>query len=396
MEADDTLGPVRRAFAQATAQPATIAKLLTANGPALSTAFILPGLPHGGSGGSHSVYQEVKALRELGFPASIALPRWDMDRARAAYPDADEVFRAFADDDELEAATADVDIISATHYKSVALLQALRERRDDFLPAYYVQDYEPFFTAPYIAEEAIASYTAVPDMLLFAKSHWLCNVVAERHGLLVAKVEPSLDDQLFRASEPPLNDGPLKVAAMIRPRTARRQPFETVRVLERLLKDQPGGVEVITFGCYTDELREIAPDATPIIQRHRGLLTRPDVAEVLRSSDVFLDMSLYQAFGRTALEAMACGATTVVPAIGGVWEFIEDRRNGLAVDTLDPEAAFHALASLAADRSTLSELKTAARETARRYSASRAALSEYLTFERAHRIRQARATRITV
>ena len=28
------------------------------------------------------------------------------------------------------------------------MLADLRARRDDFLPAYYVQDYEPFFTAP--------------------------------------------------------------------------------------------------------------------------------------------------------------------------------------------------------------------------------------------------------
>ncbi len=79
----------------------------------------------------------------------------------------------------------------------MALLEAIRARRSDFLPAYYVQDYEPFFTAPYIAQEAIASYTALPEMLLFAKSHWLCNVVAERHGLYVAKVEPSIDRELF-------------------------------------------------------------------------------------------------------------------------------------------------------------------------------------------------------
>jgi GT2 family glycosyltransferase/glycosyltransferase involved in cell wall biosynthesis len=388
MEADATLTPVRAAFAERTSSPEALTALLagTARRP-LSIAFILPGLPFGGSGGSHSVYQEVKGLRKLGISAHIALPHWDWERARGAYADAAEVFQTFGDHDELAAVTADADVISATHYKSVAMLRALRERRLDFLPAYYVQDYEPFFTAPHIAEEAIASYTAVPDMLLFAKSHWLCNIVAERHGLPVSKVEPSIDSELFRPMEDRRSDGPLRVAAMVRPRTERRQPYATITVLERLLHERADAVEVVTFGCYADELREIAPDAHVIAERHRGLLARESVAQLLRDSDVFLDMSIYQAFGRTALEAMACGCTVVVPAIGGVWEFLEDSGNGLAVDTLSSDEVFNTLVSLSEDEERLERLRQAARETASRYSVERAALSEYLVFEQAYRAR---------
>ena len=53
------------------------------------------------------------------------------------------------------------------------------------------------------SEEAIASYTAIEDCLLFAKTHWLCNVVGDRHGLHVAKVEPSIDERLFRPNDMP-------------------------------------------------------------------------------------------------------------------------------------------------------------------------------------------------
>jgi len=410
MEADATLAPVRAAFTAHTAEPAALAALLTGAGGAedgrsenvrgrrpLSVVFILPGLPHGGSGGSHSVYQEVTGLRSLGVPARIAIPSWDRERARAAYPDADDVFQTFADPDDLAAVTADADVISATHYKSVALLAALRERREDFLAAYYVQDYEPFFTAPYIAAEAIASYTAVPGTLLFAKSHWLCNVVADRHGLLVEKVEPSLDERVFFPGEhtPRLPSAPLRVAAMIRPRTARRQPVSTVNVLERLREQLGERVEIATFGCYADELREIAPRAHAIHAGHRGLLPRHDVAELLRRCDVFLDMSVYQAFGRTALEAMACGATAVVPEIGGVWEFVEHDRNALAVDTLDEPAVLDVLTSLAGDRDRLDRLRAEACVTAARYSIARAALSEQLLFARAHRARVGARARVT-
>jgi len=256
-----------------------------------------------------------------------------------------------------------------------------------------VQDYEPFFTAPYMAGEAIASYTALADMLLFAKSHWLCNVVAERHGLFVEKVEASIDRDLFWPREghaetgTPARAGPLRVLAMLRPRTARRQPLGTAAVLEGLLERFPDEVSFSTFGCYEDELREILPGAPHILERHLGVLTRLQVAERLRDTDVFLDMSVYQAFGRTALEAMACGATAVVPCVGGAWEFVQHERNALAVDTFGPAGALEALGALVRDRALLHRLKQGAVATAARYSNVRAALSEYLAFERAHRAR---------
>jgi GT2 family glycosyltransferase len=421
MEADESLAPVRTAVSEAMASPrAAVARLGERR---LSVAFVLPSLAHGGSGGSHSLYQETRALRELGVAARIMLPRWDAERAAAVYEDFADVFETFADAEDLAERTADADVISATHHKSVALLEAIRATRTDFLPAYYVQDYEPFFTPGYVAEEAVASYTALPEMVLFAKSRWLCNVVAERHGLAVAKVEPSIDGEVFHArgrgdgeamdasgsapwpgspspgsaptpaSAPTRGARPLRVAAMVRPRTARRQPAGTMAVLEELLERRAGEVEVSTFGCYADELGELlegaggGPRSEAIKERHLGLLSRTEVAELLRESDVFLDCSIYQAFGRTALEAMACGATAVVPSVGGVWEFVEHEGNALAVDTFDPQGAVAALERLASDRALLERLKAGALATAGRYSATRAALSEYVLFERAYRER---------
>jgi GT2 family glycosyltransferase len=394
MEADRSLDDVRASVAQRSSAPEAIAPLLAVSGRGpLTVVFLLPGLAHGGSGGSHSIYQEVHGLRGLGVPARIVLPQWDRERAGTVYEDADEIFETFTDERDLVARTADADVISATHHKSVAMLRAIRAERSDFLPAYYVQDYEPFFTAPYMAEEAIASYTALADMLLYAKSHWLCNVVAERHGLFVEKVEASIDRDLFAPGEghlamgPPGQEGPLRVLAMLRPRTARRQPLATVAVLEGLLARFPGEVSVSTFGCYEDELREILPDPAGVLERHLGMLTRGQVADRLRDSDVFLDMSVYQAFGRTALEAMACGATAVVPCVGGAWEFVRQGRNAMAVDTFGPAGALEALGALVHDRELLHRLKDGARATAARYSNVRAALAEYLAFERAHRAR---------
>jgi glycosyltransferase involved in cell wall biosynthesis len=158
-----------------------------------------------------------------------------------------------------------------------------------------------------------------------------------------------------------------------------------VAVLKRLLEELPDRVRVTTFGCYADELREILPGAEQgVLERHRGMLSRSEVAGLLRESDVFLDMSVYQAFGRTALEAMACGATAVLPNVGGAWEFVEHGANALAVDTLEPEGALAALRELATDAQLLGRLRAGALRTAAHHSIARAALSEYLIFARAH------------
>jgi GT2 family glycosyltransferase/glycosyltransferase involved in cell wall biosynthesis len=388
MEGDRSLEPVRLAIGDAIASPETVGSAL-ADGGTLSIFFVLPSFSEGGSGGTHSIYQEVSGLRQLGLSARIAVPAKRMDRARRAYDDADELFVPFADSDELFEQTLQANVISATHYKSVAILREVYERRQDFLPAYYVQDYEPFFDSATGPDEveAYESYTAIPGMLLFAKTHWVCNVISSRHNVFAAKVTPSIDERVYRDRRSQVTaEGPLRVSAMVRPRTPRRQPSSTVSVLERLIAEHAGAVEVTTFGCPPADLEKLT-ERREILGRHLGVLRREQVSELLGSSDVFLDVSTYQAFGRTALEAMACGCTAIVPWSGGVWEFLVDGVNGIAVDTFDRENVYSALSGLVGDRERLAALRAGAAATASRYSVLAASISEYVLFEEEHRRR---------
>ncbi len=382
-EADTALEPIRAALRATMQDPASVGEALFRDHDPLSVVFILPGLSVGGSGGSHSVYQEVRGMQRFGVPARIAIPRDHWARAHDAYDDADRVFFPYDSAEHLAEALGEADVVSATHFKSIATLADLRQVRQDFLPAYYVQDYEPFFIGPTQGEdfdEAMASYTALPDLVVFAKTHWLCNVVRRAHGVHVHKVQPSLDRAVFHpADQQPPRDVP-HVVAMVRRKTPRRQPATTVTVLRRLRAILGDRVQVTTFGCTRDELA-VMPGGEELLDVHRGILRRDDVAELLRSADVFLDLSMYQAFGRTALEAMACGATVVVPRLGGAAEFLRHGENGLSIDTLDGGAALGAVLDLLADRATLDRMRAAAVATAADYSIERAALSEYLMFK---------------
>jgi GT2 family glycosyltransferase len=385
------LESLREATAIATSDEGATADAFRAATPEpLAVLFVLHGMSEGSGGGVHSIYQETQGMRRLGVPARIAITAEAMDRARASYADAEQLFVPYGGEAELGPLAAAADVVVATHYTTVGMVGRLRDRYGDFLPAYYAQDYEPFFVEPGSNGliEALDSYTAVPGQLVFAKTHWLRNLIGHLHGIEVAKVEPSLDRELFNAAgraegaEATGNGraaAPVRVAAMIRPRTPRRQPVLTLDTLAGAVAAHGDRVEVTTFGCPLESIEALGRKPPG---RHLGLLTREQVADLLKRTDVFLDASTYQAFGRTALEAMACGATAIAPRIGGAAELIRDEQNGLLVDTLHPKPVTEALDRLVEDPDLRQELQAAASTGAQTHSILRASLSEYALFAR--------------
>lgn len=377
------LESLREATQIATAdEAATVDAFRAANPNPLEILFVLHGMPDGSGGGVHSVYQETSGLRRLGVPARIAIAAGAIDRANASYPDAADAFVTYDGEADLARLAAEADVVVATHYSTVSMVGRLHARYGSFLPAYYAQDYEPFFAEPGSAQlvEALDSYTAVPGQLVFAKTHWLRNLIGYLHGIDVAKVEPSLDREIYSTEgRGERTDGTVRVAAMIRPRTPRRQPVLTLDALSALTAAHGGGVEVTTFGCRDENLEALGQ---PPPGHHLGLLSRHEVADLLRGTDVFLDASTYQAFGRTALEAMACGCTVVAPRIGGAAQFVRHEENGLLVDTLQLGPVSEALDRLVGDDDLRHGLQAAAVREAEGHSILRAALSEYALFER--------------
>ncbi|MFO1151149.1 MAG: glycosyltransferase [Alsobacter sp.] len=307
----------------------------------LSVLFVLP--VSGGSGGAHSVMQEADAMSRFGCPAGIAVNAANVSRVMATYRDfpalMERVF-SFANPADLASVIAKQrpSAVVATTNQSVHTLQAAMERvpeRSSIRVAYYIQDYEPLFYERDSDEwlQAYQSYTLIPGMVRFAKTRWLQQVVEDNHGVPVSKVEPSIDHAVYypnmqRRLEPPSE---ITVVAMIRPSTPRRAPRRTGRILSRIAHEFAARASCITFGC---EKADLAANSIHTGRaEHLGVLSRQEVGRLMRRADLFLDLSDYQAFGRTAIEAMACGAVSVVPVHGGVFEFAEHGRNCLVVDT---------------------------------------------------------------
>jgi glycosyltransferase involved in cell wall biosynthesis len=365
-----------------------VASPRAAPGPRI--AYLLPGLPPEGSGGSHSLMQEARGLRALGADAWICVPEDALATARKLYGNDDRLFVPYPEEDPILPgvsgaavgdAVGEADVAVATEYPSVEVLARLARERPRLVCAYYVQDYEPLFAAPESsrADRALLSYRAIPDQLLFAKTHWMGGLVSAIHGVPVAKVRPSLDRELFHARGRVELPGAPRVAAMIRPRTPRRRPAATLAALAILAETLGEEVEIVTFGCDEESFARLDGHAAAGVH-HLGLLTRAAAAGLMRSCDAFIDGSAYQAFGRTGLEAMACGAVPVLPALGGVHEYALHDQNALILGEGSPQEMAAALIELVRDPERRGRLRAAGVRTAERFSVQRAARSQLELF----------------
>ena len=306
----------------------------------MKVLYVLP--VKGGGGGAHSVAQEVNELVKMGINAQIAVNQKNFASFVTCYSDMPNVSRnvvEFTDEKSLAELLNNVDSVVCTIFTSVKLVKdALSLTKSKPKVSYYAQDYEPLFVQPSdpMWQEAFDSYTLIPNMTVFAKTDWIRNVITANHGIEVSKVSPSIDHDVYY---PGLNKSQTQVwiSAMVRPSTPRRAPQRTMRVLKNIAEEFGDKVNINVFGCTDDDIfAENLP--SDFNYTNHGVLTRNQVSALLRKSHLFIDLSDYQAFGRTGLEAMACGCVSLVPSTGGTDEYIRHNENGFSVDPRDEKS----------------------------------------------------------
>ncbi|RJP61928.1 MAG: glycosyltransferase, partial [Ignavibacteriales bacterium] len=226
----------------------------------LNVLFLLP--ISGVAGGIHSIYQEMTGMRELGVNAKIATWHYnkpDYERAYSVGDSVSEQFYFFNGFDEVTDYAGKFDVVVATIHNSIILLKRIYQKYPNILPAYYVQDYEPFFFEQGSEQWKIAndSYTLIPDMMLFAKTDWLCKTVESFHNKKVEKVVPSLDTSVYYPNFSKNNQQEkTKIVAMVRPSTPRRGAERTMRVLKRIQNMYGNSVEINIFGTVEERFED--------------------------------------------------------------------------------------------------------------------------------------------
>lgn len=242
------------------------------------------------------------------------------------------------------------DAVVATHNASVELIAPLAGDRKGPVLGYYIQDYEPLFypEGSKDGQAAFRSYTLVPGLVLFTKTEWNRDEVLRRTGATCHVVGPSFDQSLFRPVRPAPPRDRIRIAAMARPSSPRRQPILTMDVLETVSAKYGDRVEITIFGDDPTH-----PDYPPLRRSFphtsAGVLDGPALASLFNRVHIFADFSSYQAMGLSALEAMGCGATAIVPSAGGASSFAMHEENALVIDTSTADSCLNALVRLLED-----------------------------------------------
>ena len=145
------------------------------------------------------------------------------------------------------------------------------------------------------------------------------------------------------------------------------EAFDLVR------KDVPDVRLVVGGGSKNPEEREIEVlDMMKGIIDSRGMADRVDLigyvpdeklVHYYRHAELFVLPSLFEPFGMTAIEAMACGTPVVASKFGGIKNVITDDANGLLVDVQDDEAFAGAMKRLLAKRDLAGSFGRSACET---------------------------------
>lgn len=335
----------------------------------------------GGNGGANSVCNEVKGMRKLGIDAYILNTDNYEKEFSGNYPEliSHTVYFNKKSQKEMLKASEQFNVIIGTIFTTMRKIKEIKSVRNDLKVGYYIQDYEPMFfeAGSSYYKEALESYTLIPESFLFAKTRWLTDIVAKEHGCTVYKVEPSIDIccyNPFIVKSKKLT-GSLNIVAMIRPKTERRNPKGTLHVLKMLKSRFGEKINIQIFGC-TDEELEVLSDYTDFSYRNFGILKRWEVVQLLADGHIFLDMSVYQAFGRTGLEGMCLGCVPVLPAKGGTVQYARNNRNALLVDTNNNITVFEKISDLINNTALLGEMQKEGLRTAKEYSILNAVWSE--------------------
>lgn len=316
--------------------------------------YVLPVLERGG--GSNVVLSEARAMTRMGVEARVFNLAGHRSVFEKSYPAPGVPIFYGRESDLVEAAQGFDAVIGTAHYSVPWMLPLAKLSRPPVL-GYCIQDYEPLFYAEGSEDwkRAFASYGLVPGMRRFSKSKWNADEVVARTGLDCALVSASFDAEVFRPRLPEPAASPVRIAAMVRPSTPRRQPGLTVDVMRVLAQKLGDGVEIVLFGSERSDpaLRKFRLDFP---HRFAGVLDDRQLSALLSQVHVFADLSTYQALGVASLEAMASGAAVVVPKAGGAGTFAEAEINALAVDTSSRDACIACLERLATDGALLRRL----------------------------------------
>jgi glycosyltransferase involved in cell wall biosynthesis len=318
-------------------------------------------------GGANLIILAAGAMRRMGVDAQILNLNVHRSWFEQHYPNLDIPVR-FAEVEAIPQVAINFEAVIATSNPTVAWIAPAMDKKPALKAGYYIQDYEPYFYAESSHEyqRAVRSYTLIPEMVRMVTTPWIAEQIMRQQQVESTVIGAHVDTDLFvprPRCEPSWPERAVRITAMIRPSTPRRNPKLTMSILQQASRSYPSKLETRLFGF---DLTEPGFSSLPrdFAWRWTGELRSTQVAKLFNEADIFVDFSEFQALGLTALEAMASGMAVIVPKTGGTGVYALDGENCLVVDTSDQQACLTALRRLVEDDSLRTKLQENAVTTA--------------------------------
>lgn len=244
------------------------------------------------------------------------------------------------------------DIAIATWWRTVYELY----RIDASHYCYFVQSIETWFYPP---EEAatrnLVEATYMVGLPVITEARWIAGYLKKRFAAEAQLAPNGLRKDIYR------EDGPV---------VASSQPAGLRVLIEGHIgvsfKNVPRTIELVRR-ANVGEIWLLTP--TPIrsypgVDRVFSCVPIDKTAEIYRSCDILVKLSLVEGMFGPPLEMFACGGTAIVYDVSGHEEYIRDGVNARVVATNDEAEVIAILNRLAHDRTTLDALRAAAVSTA--------------------------------
>lgn len=321
-----------------------------------SIVFLLSTLQK--NGGVLSVTQLVNDLILMGVNASIVVINpllFDEDIFLLTAP------IAYRSNEDLIASFPRATYAVATYWVTMYYLIKIVEMHPRMKPYYFIQDYEPDFYSNTEEWHQKARDTYTVPAGRFAKTDWIIEKVSSL-GVAVGKVPPGLDLEIFYPRDQHKKEKVI-VLSMMRPSTKRRG-FEIMADVFSKIAEDGEHIELHAFGSRDEELQ---PYSLGFHYVNHGILSPEQLARVYSDADVYVDFSHFQGFGRTALEAMACGTCCVITKSGGVSEYAIHGFNCLMSDPGDTVSLLTNIRKVTQDKPLREYLVKNGLETVKKY-----------------------------
>ena len=154
--------------------------------------------------------------------------------------------------------------------------------------------------------------------------------------------------------------------------------FILTEILKQLtLKEYKLEINVV---CMIDMMLPINNNSNVKINVIKGPLSRLKITELLNQSDIYIDTSLMEGFGLTALEAMATGTVPIVSESFGVDEYAKDKENCFIIKEINNADRYvEKIDELITNEDLLIEMKKQAQNTALEFDLDKK-VDEYINY----------------